>query len=132
MAHTGAQAQALRMTTLGERFAKALAAKDEAEVRAITSPDLDFRAMTPRRFWEAHTHDDLVTVLFGNWLEPSDEVVALLGTSTGEVSTRQHVSYRLHLRNADGDSVMEQQMYYQAADGRITWARIMCSGFVSV
>jgi hypothetical protein len=120
------------MTTLGERFAKALATKDEAEVRAITTPDLDFRAMTPGRFWEAHSHDDLVDVLFASWLEPSDEVVALLSTSTGTVSTRQHVAYRLHLRNADGDSVMEQQMYYNVADDRISWARVMCSGFVPV
>jgi hypothetical protein len=120
------------MTTLGERFAKALAAKDEAEVRAITIPDLDFRAMTPGRFWEAHSHDDLIDVLFTSWLAPDDEVVALLSTSTGEVSTRQHVAYRLHLRNADGDALMEQQMYYDAADDRITWARVMCSGFVRV
>lgn len=124
--------QALGMTTLGERFAKALAAKDEAGVRAVTAPDLDFRAMTPGRFWEAHSHGDLVDVLFANWLEPSDEVIALLSTSTGEVSTRQHVTYRLHLRNADGDSLMEQHMYYDVVDGRISWARVMCSGFVRV
>lgn len=118
------------MTTLGERFAAALAAKDAVEVRALTTPDLDFRAMTPGRFWEAHSHDELVDVLFGNWLEPEDEVVALLSTSTGEVSTRSHVSYRLHLRDAQGDSLMEQQMYYNVTDGRISWARVMCSGFV--
>jgi hypothetical protein len=68
------------MITPGERFAKALAAKDEAGVRAVTSSDLDFRAMTPGRFWEAHSHDDLVDVLFGGWLEPSDEVLALVST----------------------------------------------------
>jgi hypothetical protein len=48
------------------------------------------------------------------------------------VSTRQHVTYRLHLRNADGDSLMEQQMYYKVTDGRISWARVMCSGFVPI
>jgi hypothetical protein len=120
------------MSTPGEAFAKALAEKDEAAVRAVTTADLDFRAMTPGRFWEAHTHAELVDVLFGHWLEPTDEVVALLATSTGEVSTRQHVAYRLHLRNAAGDAVMEQQMYYDTTDGRISWARVMCSGFVPV
>jgi hypothetical protein len=118
------------MTTPGEAFAKALAAKDAAAVRTLTNPDLDFRAMTPGRFWEAHGHDELLDVLFGKWLAPSDKVVALLSTSVGEVSTRSHVSYRLHLRNADGDSLMEQQMYYDATDGRIDWARVLCSGFV--
>ncbi|MBB4911289.1 hypothetical protein [Actinophytocola algeriensis] len=120
------------MTTPGEEFAKALAARDVAGVRAITAPDLDFRAMTPRRYWEAHDHDELLDVLFGHWLEPTDEVVALLSTSTGEVSTRGHVAYRLHLRNARGDSLMEQQMYYDVTDGRISWARVMCSGFVPI
>jgi len=120
------------MTTLGEEFAKALAAKDVAAVRAVMAPDLDFRAMTPGRFWVAHDHDELIDILFGTWLEPSDEVVALLATSAGEVSTRSHVAYRLHLRNADGDSLMEQQMYYNVADGRISWARVMCSGSVRI
>jgi hypothetical protein len=118
--------------TPGEEFAKALAAKDEAGVRAITTPDLDFRAMTPGRFWEAHDHDELVDILFGYWLEPSDEVLALLSTSTGEVSTRNHVAYRLHLRTANGESLMEQQMYYNVTDGRISWARVMCSGSVRI
>ncbi len=118
--------------TPGEEFAKALSAKDEAGVRAITTPDLDFRAMTPRRHWEAHNHDELVDILFGHWLEPSDEVVALLSTSTGEVSTRSHVAYRLHLRTAHGESLMEQQMYYNVTDGRISWARVMCSGSVPI
>jgi hypothetical protein len=120
------------MTTPGEAFAEALAAKDDAAVRAVTSAHLDFRAMTPGRFWEAHTHAELVEVLFGSWLEPTDEVVSLVSTSTGEVSTRQHVAYRLHLRNADGESLMEQQMYYDTEDGKITWARVMCSGFVPI
>ncbi|TDV57908.1 hypothetical protein [Actinophytocola oryzae] len=118
------------MTTLGERFARALAAKDEEGVRAVTAPDVNFRAMTPGRFWEAASHEDLVDILFANWLEPSDEVVALVSVSDGEVSTRRHVTYRLHLRNADGDSLMEQQMYYDVVGDRISWARVMCSGFV--
>jgi len=120
------------MTTPGEAFAKALAAKDVDAVRAVTTPDVNFRAMTPGRFWEANTHAELAEVLFGSWLEPTDEVVALLSTSTGEVSTRHHVAYRLHLRNADGDAVMEQQMYYNVTAGKISWARVMCSGFVPV
>ena len=120
------------MTDLGKAFAEALAAKDAEAVCAVTTPDLDFRAMTPRRFWEASTQEELVEVLFGNWLEPKDEVLALVSTTSGEVSWRRHVSYRLRLRNETGESLMEQQMYYQARDGRIHWARIMCSGFIPV
>lgn len=120
------------MTNPGTAFATAFAAKDAAALRALTSTELDFRAMTPGRFWQAATQDELLEILFGSWVESTDEVIALLSTETGEVSTRQRVTYRMHLRNADGDSLMEQQMYYQATDGKITWARIMCSGFVRV
>ena len=120
------------MTDPGEAFAQALAAKDAAAIRALTTPNLDFKALTPRRFWEASTQDELVEILFGSWLEPSDEVVALLSTETSEVATRRRVAYRVHLRNATGDSLMEQQMYYQETDGRISYARIMCSGFVPI
>jgi hypothetical protein len=127
-----AAAQYPLMTTPGEAFAAALAAKDAAAVTALTSADIDFRAMTPGRHWAAGSPEELVEILFGSWLEPADEVVELLSTSTGAVSTRQHVAYRLHLRNADGDSLMEQQMYYDVTDGRISWARVMCSGFVRI
>jgi hypothetical protein len=82
-------AQAARHDPWG-RFAKTLAAKDVEAVRAVTTQDVNFRAMTPGRFWEANTHAELAEVLFGSWLEPTDEVMALLSTSTGEVSTRHH------------------------------------------
>jgi len=120
------------MTDLGSTFAKALAAKDAEAVRAVTTPDLDFRAMTPGRFWEAASQDELLRILFENWLEPADEVLALESTTQGSVSTREHVSYRLRLRNESGESLMEQQMYFQVKDGRIHWARVMCSGSVPV
>jgi hypothetical protein len=41
------------MTTLGEQFARALAAKDFTRVSELLHSEVDFRGMTPRRFWEA-------------------------------------------------------------------------------
>jgi hypothetical protein len=69
------------MTTLGEQFARALAAKDFGRVAELLDPEVDFRGMTPRRFWEA--------------------------------SGRDH----------------ERQAYYSTTDGRISWMRVLCSGF---
>ena len=40
-------------TSLGEEFARAIAAKDADALRRVLHPELEFRAMTPRRFWEA-------------------------------------------------------------------------------
>jgi hypothetical protein len=48
------------MTTLGERFVRALAAKDFAGVAAVLHPQVDFRGMTPGRFWEATGPDQVV------------------------------------------------------------------------
>jgi hypothetical protein len=40
---------------LGERFVRALAAKDFAQVASLLHPEVDFRGMTPGRFWQANT-----------------------------------------------------------------------------
>ena len=39
--------------SLGEMFARALAAKDFDRLVSLLHPEVDFRGMTPGRFWEA-------------------------------------------------------------------------------
>jgi hypothetical protein len=39
--------------TLGEQFAEALAAKDFERAGDLLDPEVDFRALTPSRAWEA-------------------------------------------------------------------------------
>ena len=38
---------------LGARFVEAVAAKDPERLRAVLHPQVDFRALTPNRFWVA-------------------------------------------------------------------------------
>jgi hypothetical protein len=38
---------------IGERFAHALATKDAQGLLAVLDPEVDFRGLTPGRFWEA-------------------------------------------------------------------------------
>ena len=40
-------------TTLGTQFVDALAARDRERLRALLHPQVDFRGLTPNRFWEA-------------------------------------------------------------------------------
>ncbi|WP_392541900.1 hypothetical protein [Oryzobacter telluris] len=118
------------MPTLGETFAHAVAAKDHDAVRAVLAPDVDFRALTPRRPWEGSTPDDVLDALFGHWFEESDEVRALLDVETGEpVEDTERVAYRLALHNDDGDFTLEQQVYYRHDGERITYLRVLCSGY---
>ena len=42
-------------TTVGEAFARALAAKDRDRIADLLSDDVDFEALTPGRHWSAAT-----------------------------------------------------------------------------
>jgi len=45
------------------------------------------------------------------------------------VSEREHVAYRMRVRRAGGGHLVEQQAYYSTDGGRITWMRVLCSGY---
>ena len=89
--------------SLGQRLARALADKDEAALRGVLADDVDFRGLTPGRSWEASSPD--------------------------EVGDTARVGYRFDVDNPDGQHVVEQQVYYRGDSGRITYARVVCSGF---
>jgi hypothetical protein len=115
---------------MGARLGKAIATKDRAGLLDVLAPELDFRAMTPNRFWEADTAGEVVDdVLLGTWFAPSDHIDALDDLQTGAVADRDRVAYRLRVSNDEGTFLVEQQAYFEVTDDRITWLRIMCSGY---
>ncbi len=118
------------METTGQRFARALAAKDHAAVLASLAPDVDFRGLTPNRAWEASTAEEVLGILFDSWFEDSDEVTGLLDVTAGSpVEDTEQVSYRLALSTPEGPHTAEQQAYYRSDGGRISYLRVLCSGF---
>jgi len=114
--------------SLGEQFANAVASKDHDGVRRLLHPELDFRAMTPGRIWDASGPEGVVDAL-KLWFEESDEIRGVEGLETDSFADRQRVGYRFRVRNADGDHLVEQQAYLSDREGRIGWLRIMCSGY---
>ena len=58
---------------LGEALARAIAAKDHERVLGLLHPELDFRAMTPGRVWDATSPQDVVDAL-KLWFEDSDDI----------------------------------------------------------
>ena len=116
-------------TTLGSDFAQAFADKDADRIRQLVHPEIDFRGLTPSRNWEAGDADELVSILFENWLEDSDEVESLENVDSDSFADRERVGYRLAVRNPDGRHLVEQQAYIEERDGRIGWMRVVCSGF---
>jgi hypothetical protein len=94
---------------LGERFAHALAAKDADALRGLLEPALDFRAMTPGRFWEANGSVAVIDdILLGQWFEPSDDIKEVISVETGTVGRRHRVGYCFRVENPDGPHLVEQ------------------------
>lgn len=118
-------------TNLGERFANAIAAKDAVALRALLAPDVNFRAVTPGKFWERDDAEAVVDdVILGKWFSPERSITAILRVDCDTVGTVDHVAYRFRTRRPDGDFVIEQQAYLEAEDNRISRLEILCSGFV--
>jgi hypothetical protein len=114
----------------GEAFARAIAAKDADALKKALSPELDFKALTPRRLWEAESADAVVDeIVLGTWFGDTDDIEGLESVETSEVGGRQRVAYRLRVTNPDGRFLVEQQAYYDTDAGRISWMRILCAGY---
>ena len=93
------------------------------------APAIDFRGLTPNRNWEASDPDAVISSVLRQWFEDSDEIESLEHVETDSFSDRERVGYRFRGRNEDGPFVVEQQAYLATEEGRITWMRVVCSGF---
>lgn len=115
---------------LGYRFGTALAAKNAAALRAMFGDMVDFRAMTPNHTWEGQTPAAVIDdVVLGTWFASSDSMELVQAADTGAVGHRHGFIYQLRGTNGGGGFVIEQHAYAEVADGKITWMRVLCSGF---
>ncbi len=117
--------------SVGERFAQALAEKDAAGLKLVLRPDVDFRAMTPGKFWEATNAGVVVDeMMLGTWFVPERQITSVLSVTTDRVGSLDRVGYRFTVKRPDGEFVIEQQAYLKTDGDTISWLRIMCSGFL--
>jgi SnoaL-like domain len=118
------------VTQPGRKYVEALAAKDTEALTRLFADDVDFRGMTPGRFWEARSPADVVHEVLYEWFEPSDEIVSIENLELGAVVDRSRVDYTLRVSNPDGLFAVEQRAYYDLDDfGRIKRMHVMCAGF---
>ena len=118
------------MTDLGSRFVAALAAKDTNSLVALFASDVDFRAMTPRRFWEADSPQRVVHEVLYEWFEPKDVIERIDYVEAGQAGDRERIDYRFLIRNPDGPFIVEQRAYFDVNEaGRISYMRTICSGY---
>src|SRR6476620_1519101 len=99
-------------TTIGEQFAVALAAKDSDRLRALFADPVDFQALTPGRHWQASSPEKVVDeIILGVWFGPGDDIHELRAVSRDQVGDRERVTYRLGVRRAHQEYVVEQHAY---------------------
>ena len=114
----------------GERFARAIAARDADVLRALLRPDVDFRAMTPGRFWVSMSAAKVIDeIILGNWFDPDDVITEIELLESGVVGDRHRVSYQFQVTNPSGRFSVEQHAFFDMQRGRISWLRMMCSGY---
>ena len=121
--------RSLSRSVIGRAFVDALSTKDFGRLLDLLDPEIDFRGLTPGRAWEATNSSGVVEQVLHQWFEDSDEIEQVLAIETDSFADRERVGYRLRVRNPDGYFVVEQQAYYTERDGRISWMRVLCSGF---
>ena len=118
-----------QQTSVGVDFAHALAAKDPERLLGLLHPDIEFRALTPRRSWEADGPEAVLSVLLGHWFEEADDIQAVERLESDGFADRERVGYRLRVGNPEGVFLVEQQAYLSERDGRIAWMRVLCAGY---
>ena len=118
-------------THLAARFATALAARDADTLAAMFGSEVDFRALTPGRFWQASSPEVIVReIILGAWFEPTDVIERVEWAETVPVASRTRLGYRLRVTNPAGAYTVEQHAYLELTGGKITWLRVLCSGFI--
>jgi hypothetical protein len=117
-------------TELGEQLVRAIAARDASTLHALISPSVDFRAMTPGKIWEVASGAELVDdVILGKWFEETDQIDEIENIDSATVVDRHRIGYRFRVTNPSGTFEVEQQAYYDVTDDKISWLRVICSGY---
>ncbi len=114
---------------LGARLARAIAARDRVALRALFTTPVRFRAVTPRRFWDAETPVGVEDLVLGTWFPDDVTVTDVRVLEHDPLGATGSFGYRLWVDTAAGPTVVEQVGYYQVTDGRMSDVRLVCSGF---
>ena len=75
------------------RFATAVAERDRTGLRSLLGDDVDFKALTPGRFWEAENPEEVDAIVFDQWFAEADRVTAVVDVEEGQVVDTHRVGY---------------------------------------
>jgi ketosteroid isomerase-like protein len=106
----------------------AIVARDLPRAQALMHPNVDFRAMTPKRMWEAEGPGGVEKVLRAWFEHPERDVERVEPTEPASVEDTVRVGWRVYGTEASDPFVYEQQAFVREDGGRVVWMRVMCSG----
>src|SRR4051794_10100147 len=116
--------------SVGSRFVTAIAQRDEEALRSLLAHNVDFKGVTPKKFWEGANPDEVLDAVLGHWFEESDHIDEIVQTDHGDdVGDIKRIGYRFRITNPDGLHLVEQQAYYYEYDDKILYLRVVCSGY---
>ena len=90
--------------------------------------DVDFRAMTPKRMWEADDPEGVEGVLRAWFEHPERKVDRVDATEPASVEDTTRVGWRVYGSEGEDSFVYEQQAFVREDGEKVVWMRVMCSG----
>lgn len=111
-----------------DEFVDAILERDFVRARNLLHPEVDFRAMTPSRVWEADGPAGVEEVLRAWFEHPEREVERVAPTEPASIEDTLRVGWSVYGSDANGQFLYEQQAYVREDDGQVVWLRVMCSG----
>ncbi len=98
-------------TSVANALMDAIAAEDITRAVALLHPEIDFRAMTPNRVWEAEGRDGVEAVL-REWFEnPDEDISGIETTQPVAIGGTMRVGWLVRISDGGGPNVFEQQAY---------------------
>jgi len=112
-------------------FVEAIATQDASQLRGLLATSVRFRAVTPRRFWEADTAPVAVDeIVLGTWFDDAVTVLALEEVEVDNLVDVTGVRYRMRVLEKDVEYIVEQSGYLHVNGDLIDDIRLVCSGFL--
>ena len=85
---------------LANALTDAIVARDVSRAVALLHPEIDFRAMTPNKFWEASGPAE-VDAIFRDWLEdPDEELQSIEATQPVALLNTVRTGWVVHISDA--------------------------------
>jgi hypothetical protein len=116
------------MQTVVEQLVEAVGSRNREGLRTIVGADAHMRALIPPGPVSSDGPDE-ISERYDSWFGWLADV-ELVSSSVEHLAGRWRFSYRLKVRNDDGQTmIVEQQGFCDVADGHITGLDLVCSGF---